>query len=190
MKKTTYTVEAHSFDGENMSFQGDMGNAAHDQLIAHKDIDVIDLENHTGIIIPYHAIDYAVFLRSSETVSAPTDANCGGEGSLMVTIGDDPYLGFASCEQTASGVGQYYLFPMSYVSSVSLNGTEVPLETFTANAVPSTPSGTYDAEEDLLIVPVGDCEDHLGETKSFDITYTYEGESVTITVTGVLQEGD
>ena len=79
MKKTTYTVEAHFFDGENMSFQGDMGNAAHDQLIGHKDIDIVDLENHSGIIIPYHAIDYAAISRSSETVSAPTDANCETE---------------------------------------------------------------------------------------------------------------
>lgn len=58
------------------------GNAAYDQLLAHHDIvynyvpGVGDEDDPYKAIIPYHAVNYAVVYRESETVEAPVDSIC------------------------------------------------------------------------------------------------------------------
>lgn len=60
----------------------DGGNAAYDQLLAHQDIvynyipGVGIEEDPYKVIIPYHAVNYAVITRESETVEAPVDSIC------------------------------------------------------------------------------------------------------------------
>ena len=60
------------------------GKTAYGQLLAGEDVSVTD-ESRT-LFIPYHAVEYAVIERSSETVEDPEDALCkpeeGGGGVL------------------------------------------------------------------------------------------------------------
>lgn len=58
------------------------GNAAYDQLLAHRDIvdNFIpgegDEDDPAKYIYPYHAVNYAIITREVETVEAPVDSIC------------------------------------------------------------------------------------------------------------------
>lgn len=78
MKKQNITVDLFLMGGRSDSG----GGARYDQLLAHQDI-VYNFSPEAGSgddpykgIIPYHAINYAIIRRSSETVEAPVDSIC------------------------------------------------------------------------------------------------------------------
>ena len=85
MKEIRYIVTIFTSDGEEHEFGGGSGNEAwgnivYEQLMSHKDIDGIEtghLENE--IIIPYHAIVYAIVTRQSSEAEVPADNFCGGD---------------------------------------------------------------------------------------------------------------
>lgn len=78
MKKQKINVELHLADGGIKQ----LGETAYDQLLAHQDIvyNYIPGAGDDGdpykTIIPYHAVNYAVITRESETVEAPVDSIC------------------------------------------------------------------------------------------------------------------
>lgn len=78
MKKQKINVELHLADGGIKQ----LGETAYDQLLAHQDIvyNYIpgegDEDDPAKRIYPYHAVNFAIITRESETVTAPTDAIC------------------------------------------------------------------------------------------------------------------
>lgn len=78
MKKQKINVELHLADGGIKQ----LGETAYDQLLAHQDIvynyipgegDEDDPAKH---IFPYHAVNFAIISRKSQTVEAPVDSIC------------------------------------------------------------------------------------------------------------------
>lgn len=57
-------------------------NSAYDQLLAHQDIEYTYIpepgsaEDPYKVIIPYHAVNFAVITHEVETVEAPVDSIC------------------------------------------------------------------------------------------------------------------
>lgn len=78
MKKQKISVELHLMGGA-----GPLSPAsAYDQLLAHQDIvynyipDAGDDEDPFKNIYPYHAVNFAIISRKSQTVEAPVDSIC------------------------------------------------------------------------------------------------------------------
>lgn len=167
------------------------GNAAYDQLLAHRDIvdnfipGVGDEDDPAKYIYPYHAVNYAIITRESETVEAPTDAFCGGAGVLEVKILDEIP---AEAGQVAGTPPDCFLStaPLGMVESITYNGEEVSVMDFAqaiADGKASIASPGWVWTEDFdFIKPGWDCSDEGGEM-TINITFTYMGASTTVTVT-------
>lgn len=131
MKKISYSVAVNTTLGIETSFGHTLGgNIAYDQLMAHKDIDVYVyfMGQHFEVIIPYHAIAYAVIERASEDVQAPSDSICGGGGELKVSIPSDvtDYVAF----DNVSGNCRLYLDPLYGIESIEYNGQSISVDQF------------------------------------------------------------
>lgn len=78
MKKQKINVELHLADGGIKQ----LGETAYDQLLAHQDIvynyipGVGDEDAPAKYVYPYHAVNFAIITRESETVAAPVDSIC------------------------------------------------------------------------------------------------------------------
>lgn len=78
MKKQNIAVNLFLMGGGRFSGDGSL----YDQLLSHQDIvynyipGVGDEDDPYKAVIPYHAINYAIVTRSSETVEAPVDSIC------------------------------------------------------------------------------------------------------------------
>ena len=79
MIKPLTNVSANVFGNEVYINDGykNGGKTAYGQLLAGEDVSVTDV--FRTLFIPYHAVDYAVIERSSETVEDPEDALCKPE---------------------------------------------------------------------------------------------------------------
>lgn len=81
MKKIDFMVGINYMGGDEITVQGDSAYIAYEQLMSHKDIDVIlhddDLDADYEAIIPYHAINYVMVIRQPHEENALADNFCG-----------------------------------------------------------------------------------------------------------------
>lgn len=191
MKKQNISVELHLMGNEG----GLAPASAYDQLLAHRDIvyNYIPGEGDENApakyIYPYHAVNYAVITRESETVEAPTDAICGGgeAGTLELTpttVGNKsityfPTEGILPCSFSIFDVPTYF-------DGLIYNGNEVDI--YTAKADPSfsytVKDGVYNSEYASWYIPheCGDTSIHAGDKKDVEFTVKYKGATATAVV--------
>lgn len=183
MKKIDFMVGINYMGGDEITVQGDSAYIAYEQLMSHKDIDVIlhddDLDTDYEAIIPYHAINYVMVIRQSSEVSAPADNFCGGESGFEVTLKS----GLSEQKRNSGGQCVIRVRPYELVETMTLNGADVH-EAWNAvwdsdpQSAANVEGGTYNSSYHYWSFPVGLCA--VDEDIDVPVTYMYNGESITV----------